>query len=38
MHTFPPNTSSPIIRHAAVCMVLEFRSSAVDEVMMRFAV
>jgi len=29
--TFPPKTSSPIIRHAAVCIVLELRSSAVDD-------
>ena len=26
--TFPPNTSSPIIRHAAVWMARVFRSSA----------
>jgi hypothetical protein len=31
--TFPPRTSSPIIRHAAVWIVLEFLSSAVLDVM-----
>lgn len=35
--TFPPSTSSPIIRHAAVWMVLELRSSAdTDDVMTLF--
>jgi len=34
-HTFPPKTSSPIIRQAAVCKVLVLRSSAADDVMMR---
>jgi len=33
--TFPPKTSSPIMRHAAVCIVLVLRSSAADDVMMR---
>jgi hypothetical protein len=34
--TFPPKTSSPIIRHAAVCIVRVFLSSAeVDDVMIR---
>jgi hypothetical protein len=31
--TFPPKTSSPIIRHAAVWIVLEFLSSAALDVM-----
>lgn len=32
---FPPSTSSPMIRHAAVCIILEFLSSADVEAMFR---
>jgi hypothetical protein len=33
VHTFPPSTSSPIIRQAAVCIVLDFLSPGADDVM-----
>lgn len=32
---FPPSTSSPMIRHAAVCIMRELRSSTVIEAMAR---
>jgi hypothetical protein len=31
VHTLPPKTSSPIIKHAAVFIVLEYRSSRADD-------
>ena len=31
---FPPSTSSPMIKHAAVCIILLFLSSAVVEAML----